>query len=860
MSSGTIELWRQQTPAQRLSNRTILRFQSLADELKNDLQRILPEESIHDVLFVSADRNSSRFDQPPKNRYYNARLLKTFRFEEETLKAWEWIKKCFDPQAGSEWKENLEGFQQLFEKTGVGQWSKFQTAVTPVHSDARREAHDMLINAISSLPYTGFLPSAFDSYAFADNWRSSDRLEPYLFNVEMNGNGLVARICNVFSNRPLHEGAPITTDPWDMKTEELCRLYFPKFIDHFVNGRHLLDDPLNHPEGPYDIEKLKKGGLPKGFFIPVYDFNDYDGRPAGGFEGWLIVESEQTQLLRSWIQRFFRCSRNRHQTTIKAIRQAVLSFASRVSEERMRELVEEDWTGSMTPATFTCEKYCCFGGWEKEPGETDLKLPPDVAFSYVCTEDMTGSQKPLKCLLVPCDGGDLFEFWNWDESHKQWVKETYFKPSKSDIEKVTHIAVRTIPNSAAAPIFLFQKRIDTLLPSTFEYLKNYGYHVARSVKDLYEAAKLRDTERRRNEQSGFDASAHDYSKDLNVIDRLVGAILREVSEIEMSVDALLIDSPQRVDISSRFNDLTRIKEALDLRNRFVRSHSRVRSESRLYPQPEWCVALLRSGFRKDIYDLIRLLVWDPLGWDHYHKLKEVSSGSELPYREVADWARLFAYDERGQHPDLDERLGNYLRSLFIGKASPHASPTRGISVEDFGKRHPPPYLNRHQGMTDQADDQVLWSAIPGTERTSRWLPCGELLPLLVFALRAAFQHAWLRTFLDVASGQQGLAENIFLAAADTPHPSGGFSVYSLDLHFPAPLPSASDDEDSSESPASLPWGDWDTQIAHYHGKVRPWRCGLAKSAPLVVPHSLEGGPTAIHTDPWHFCISIHTDI
>ena len=152
-------------------------------------------------------------------------------------------------------------------------------------------------------------------------------------------------------------------------------------------------------------------------------------------------------------------------------------------------------------------------------------------------------------------------------------------------------------------------------------------------------------------------------------------------------------------------------------------------------------------------------------------------------------------------------------------------------------------------------DQILWAPFSDEQRATRWTPHAELLPLLVFSLRAAFQHAWLRTFFDAANGEPGIAQHIRLQAHDERHPSGYYSTYRIDIDFPMPVAPATEEEIRL---VSLPWGDWSRQMDRYRGKTRPWQWCLTVESPVENQGKLI--PSAIHTDHRHFRISIKTGI
>ena len=74
----------------------------------------------------------------------------------------------------------------------------------------------------------------------------------------------------------------------------------------------------------------------------------------------------------------------------------------------------------------------------------------------------------------------------------------------------------------------------------------------------------------------------------------------------------------------------------------------------------------------------------------YHQLAEQQNADSqaLAYSEVADWSRLFAYDERGVHLEMENMLGDYVHGLFVKTRDPkdNDGPERtGISVERFGE-------------------------------------------------------------------------------------------------------------------------------------------------------------------------------
>ena len=177
-----------QTPAQLLSNRTVLRIPRIGHELKDDLDNIpglLPESykiADNGVLFVSADRSDWRFpkeseptdktQEKEECRYYNLRLLRAFNFVNST-----WGEELWNAV-----KEKIDKFECLFSVveacTGIAsRFTEFRKTIEDAdatgdskeHNDRlvalQQRAHDLLIDALAAFPYTGLLPSALDKAA-----------------------------------------------------------------------------------------------------------------------------------------------------------------------------------------------------------------------------------------------------------------------------------------------------------------------------------------------------------------------------------------------------------------------------------------------------------------------------------------------------------------------------------------------------------------------------------------------------------------------------------------------------------------------------------------------------------------------
>jgi hypothetical protein len=355
----------------------------------------------------------------------------------------------------------------------------------------------------------------------------------------------------------------------------------------------------------------------------------------------------------------------------------------------------------------------------------------------------------------------------------------------------------------------------TELPDTRVSPEGIPTESVRLCKRFLELLRLAYGQRR----LGAISFAHDYAKDLNASDILLDR-LRSAIEKSKRIPEMVLDHELRAAIANELEDLRFTYDAAALRNRFMMAHLWAKTEGRLYEQPQWCVDRLMSGTKRGLYELIRCLVWEPLGPGRGRRPEE----SPFPMEsEVAEWHRLYGHVDVGLYPDVDNLLSAYYAYCQ------HSQMTDAV----FGDRHPPPDLNPADGL----DDAILKDLSIGDG--SRFLSPG-LLPLLVFSLRTAFQHAWLSTFLaaaadwkqEVLPGALKHRDSHIKPAKETIrlHGAASDSGYRITLLFPNPLaagrvPSALIDlpPQAWGQERSFPFGDWDQQIAHYSGLTDPWK-------------------------------------
>lgn len=350
--------------------------------------------------------------------------------------------------------------------------------------------------------------------------------------------------------------------------------------------------------------------------------------------------------------------------------------------------------------------------------------------------------------------------------------------------------------------------------------ENYRKRLNRRIRYFLEQARLQESKKR----LGLLASAHDYSKDLNAIDSTFGRLSDSIEQAAHSVDQSLSKHPAlkeiREKVAADLAELTNIRDQSLLRPRFMMAHARTQTEGYYYEQPAWCVDRLANGMRQDIYFLIRLLVWEPLGAQSYlGMVKNVPQAAE-----VADWSRLFAYDEVGLHPAVDDLLSGYLKRCFLRPLADGGP----MTPEQFGNLHPPPALNAARKMSD-----VL---LPGLKPRSSGIR--GLLPLVVFSLRAAFQHAWLTSFIKAAihDPDSGIFVPVTEPVTLSERMDDGY--YCIQIEFPNPLAASLRERiltlNLSIPPAMpdrLPWGNWQREVNFYRGLGIPWIASLEHSAP-----------------------------
>jgi len=804
--------WRKPSQAQRLSNRVILRAQQLANELRDDLNTLsffkeaaekagMPENLlknvVESVVFVCPDPKSDG------TTYYLPRLLNTFDLEQPGL--WPWI------------VEHQGRFQPLFDlhgaKTGYQSFleaiEQAETATTADPTKAKRRravVHDLLIDQIATLPYQGLLPELWEEFFFRRtepgwspracwchvrkpekaNGESRDQndtppqpVEMWRFDGLRPGEKWGTNLPNVQIRASDEQGV------FDYDVQKHLRDLYRDFVDPFLLGIH---EPHGDQESDSPYFKTHQYGEVRGIAVPVYEWFPREGlEPCGGFIAWLFVipKQEDKNLLEALFPSEISNDKEPHASWL-GLSFCVRKFATRLRQLQRREALEHRGRRGGGALELTKELSHYFTGWRRSVLDWNPKFAD----------------------------GEFFKHEDVDDTHRLAIDVSPTLGLGLD-ERGSHLPV------------LLEPLPGTIIPEDAKSREDYLVSQAEAVRAFYRDAARLEAERRLGKLSGEVASAHDYSKDLNALDSQLARFSKELSQTREHFQHARTDSVADLqsEIQERLGALKVPEEWWLLRARFMMAHQRTETEGRLYEQPEWCLDLIKRGTRGALIRLVKLLVWHPIDWEEHVKHASLTlSGpqmdedqAELSPRHLSDWSRLFSYDERGRYAEIDKILGNYMRFMFVEER---------IEEEAFWTRHPPPKLNGDSLMTAQ----LLWADMPDGGKT-RWRPVGTLCPLLVFSLRAAYQHAWLDGFLRAAVNWEGGASmkgflpktpSVTLKSMDD-----GTGFY---LTFPDPQTRIFENgrPGQMEGKIRLPWGTWERDLSRYEGLCHPWQRKLIR--------------------------------
>lgn len=834
------------TPEQEVSNRSILRVQQLSDELRDQLNQMrlfdgflgpAKDEFLGPVKEVFLAARDHRFEQTPDAqavRWYNFRLTASYDFCENDRK---WIadkdnKKKFKPlfELAKSFEPNTAASYEKFE-AGVGLWGADGSTEDPA-----RKAFDQFTIALAVIPYRGILPALFEkqfnpdpaerpekrpsSFLFhsseaehfrfaefnefqANDWGKPFQMEPLKFSLAQQLQLKAAELSSSRQDKLAMAGIKVNTNQGSVISEGGIKAIL-EFTRGQPNpfGRHLSEriKDVSPPASNNSVEMNPEEDL-RGLVVPAYDIWCQDSPTVaefrGGILGWIVIILEREA--EKFIDRAMRIDSAMAALSWSHFTDLVRSYVRRVREANIRDLLEdyaEPGGSRESPREYFLSHLHQVIGWRKSTeGNCALEIP------------MNDERDDIKAWVSP-----LLPDTRWQRCEESG-KGTTFPPGTR--------------------------------------------RLCRLFLDELELVRAKHQE---GQQSGQSKNFHDTSKDLNVLEDQLQRYTKDVKGVREAVEReaqelLALDTlpPTARDSVQRVAD--QVKRLGDpnldymLRLQFLMSHLRVKTEGRLYEAPAWCWQLLESGTKRDIYLILRALVWRPFGWAWYDKELKTLPESALTDDSLT-WTRIFLFDEdreeikpRNLSDEVRRGISAVFRKLFFQLR---------ISKPDYEACFPPPDVNADADW----DDSLLWK-MDGEDRKHHriWLPSVKLLPLFVFALRTAFEHAFLRNFLHVIDadtlerlkGQK--PRGIRIRESKGLNPGGAGIHHRIHIAFPALgiEPEFSTPLKTEREAADLPYGNWNNHMNHYRHVSRPWHWFAER-----VAGSLERDLP----DQWHYEITL----
>lgn len=797
--------WQKPTAKQEVSNRSILRIQELSNELRDQLNEIPifkdsnkgKTGSVTKVLFASRDyTHELENGADPKNytRWYNFRLCDSYDFPE---KVWEWL-KYKDTQV-----ERVERFRCLFDAAKEidehtqCRFEDFKKAVADTSDLNDRNAVDQLLIALATVPYRGVLPSTFENvFALKEGDHSfgvpcfrflpttkKDANEDYIFECIPYAGFLSA-------DKSCEEPMPKMKFPGRLasKQDELKQL-FDHFLLPFTRGVVVdvtEDITKDHTASPYwkdsslkDSEGTTINDL-TGIVVPAFDVWSGD-KWLGGMAGWIVIcldpkvftptpERDAKEMAKaicaySWID----------------FTHLVRTYVRRVREAHMRDLLE-DYAGIPLNTVPTINTY-----FEKHIHEI-------IGWSKKSNVITDQSKYHLSKIDIPLDTDR--EPFQMDVAQLQDTFWSGYQGCSFETE---------CPRR-------YDKRCAEVVDRKAGYCKSFPPGTRRLCKTFIEELKLIEAQRQVGKNSGVLASVHDYSKD-------IGAACTRMMDFNKHLARgrdVILDRMRRLaacpepsptvakEVEKELAGLDGLRMDWFAGVRFTYAHMQTQTTGAIIGEPAECVALLESGTLRDIYELVRILVWLPLDYAGYKEIEKSLRVANSPLlNSPATWVSLFSYDiapKEATNP-FYESLGRRIASLILEE---------NISESQFFSRFQIPDINSGTDL----DQSVLWKS-SGDAGSSRWRPVDRLLPLFVFSMRFAFQCAWGKTILAAPSKPEGIQ-----LSASKPSERD----YRIEIEFPSPA--SSDRNDIEDIPY---FAEWLRQVDHYRDRTYPWQIGKANA-------------------------------
>jgi hypothetical protein len=780
--------WTELTPRQEVSNRSIFRVQQLSNELKDQLNEIpLFNEcnigTVKKVLFATRDElheHRSETSQDGK-RWYNFRLCESYYFPKEVRT---WL------QADD---TRIDRFKCLFDAAKIAdaatkcRFETFKTAVNdPNDGQGRRMAVEQLVTALAVLPYRGVLLEALEK-AFCLYDEPVTRTGCFYFAPEKNRRreGNHEFTFSPFTGFVLDCGQSTTKEmpPIEFSNEinsneglpGALTTLFNDFLLPFTRAYDKFKKPKDkdYNSSPYceDNEDLI------GFVVPAYDIWD-DTQWLGGMAGWLVICLEPGKDIAT----FFTSADDQEKRAALCkhswidFTHLVRTYVRRVREAHMRDLLEDyaEMSSNIPPETFFEKHIHEIIGWVKRTGSSSKHRGCHLSeIDIPLVED--GDSLTLTVDEMPDTKWSRYKPCSFPECPKRYAE------SCAKIDTQRRGCGKMFP------------------PGT-----------RRLCKLFLEELKLIESQRKRGQQSGFLASAHDYSKD-------IGSVLLRLhefkEELDHSKERILGKTKQLSALdglpATLGDDIAKEVVPWEIPRldwfagvRFTNAHLETQTRGVLIPEPIECLSMLEGGTLREINELVRILVWQPIPFKEVKdRERKYKKWAPEKLRLPSTWSALFKFDTgtNSETTAFHERLGERVMRLILDEE---------ITQPTFAYRFPMPLINPE--CDPEGNRSILWAE----SASERWKPLDGLLPLFVFSMRFAFQCAWAKTILEepatalpIVIRTQGLKPG----------------KYELSICFPSPL-----SEPETEL-GLLPYHtEWRHQIGHYTDRqTNPWKAQTA---------------------------------
>src|ERR1022692_4194914 len=371
--------WKKPLPEQEVSNRSILRVQQLANELKSDLNS-LPlfrgknPRKVREVLFATIDPNHSYIGSGNASRWYNFRLCSTYRFP-DVVKSW----LTYDRIRTARLFQPFFAAARHEDRATRAKFDVFEDALFGKQLNDKL-AHDQLLIALAVIPYKGVLLSLFEE---AMGMSKAPNL-PESWD---------AKLCCAFSG-PLDQ---VSIHPWDAfrlnrnlllkpqatfevpdvipsakDVKDVFRVLLPLTRGEQPTGKASDDSPYS-PEPGFEVvgsPVLSAAPMPKlaGFFVPAFDTYEFSldsdaGEWRGGFAGWMVALFEEEDPN----ARSTEVSDDERRDSWLAFTHLMRTFVRQVREAHMLDLLDEyaDLYNQPAPRDYFGDHIHHIIGWKK---------------------------------------------------------------------------------------------------------------------------------------------------------------------------------------------------------------------------------------------------------------------------------------------------------------------------------------------------------------------------------------------------------------------------------------------------------------------------------------------------------------